>query len=409
MSEQIRYIAIAAGILLSGYFALDIANDVPGDIAVPVSIKSVALSAPDVGTPDHRPIESIRVGDRVLANNPEFESAELESDVENDWSQWSLVKLRLEKDLDPQHLIDLPAITTVETLYPNTAIQELALEVGDFVYVDKPEMSVWGFAEITGIEPAPAIEDGAGEVVTSTFKHTGSYVLDVCFEGQTEPIGVTATHPFWSPERQAFVAIGEMEVGESVQTFAGETKTISSKLARPGPQVVYNIEVDRQHVYFVGQNGLLVHNSSDFLAPRSVVDDFTSQLSARKGTARSRLDRALGGFVGDGRAAHHILSLDAITDASTSSVVQAAARGGFNINGANNGLLLSQRFHRGGHPLAIKRFNRKVAELGGQGLSDVQIANRLQSLVDTERSFLQRIEALRLAAEANGRTRIFLK
>ncbi|MEL7498757.1 MAG: polymorphic toxin-type HINT domain-containing protein [Planctomycetota bacterium] len=181
-----------------------------------------------------------------------------------------MVKLRLEKDLDPQHLIDLPAITTVETLYPNRAIQELALEVGDFVYVDKPEMSVWGFAEITGIEPAPAIEDGAGEVVTSTFKHTGSYVLDVSFEGQTEPIGVTATHPFWSPERQAFVAIGEMEIGETVQTFAGETKTISSKLARPGPQVVYNIEVDQQHVYFVGQNGLLVHNSSDFLAPKDV-------------------------------------------------------------------------------------------------------------------------------------------
>jgi hypothetical protein len=90
-------------------------------------------------------------------------------------------------------------------------------------------------------------------------------------------------------------------------------------------------------------------------------------------------------------------------------VVQAAARGGFNINGANNGILLSQRFHRGGHPLFIKRFNRKVAGLGGQGLSDVQLASRLQSFVDAERTFLQRIEAIRLTAETNGRTRIFLR
>jgi hypothetical protein len=76
------------------------------------------------------------------------------------------------------------------------------------------------------------------------------------------------------------------------------------------------------------------------------------------------------------------------------------------MNGSNNGVLLSQLFHRGGHPKAIERMIRKVAGLSG---SDSQIATRLQSVLDAERTFLLRIEASRLAAAQAGRGRIFLK
>ena len=44
-------------------------------------------------------------------------------------------------------------------------------------------------------------------------------------------------------EEQAFVPIGQMEVGDLVQTFQGDTKRIDSKLPRPGPESVYNVEV----------------------------------------------------------------------------------------------------------------------------------------------------------------------
>jgi hypothetical protein len=45
-----------------------------------------------------------------------------------------------------------------------------------------------------------------------------------------------------------------------VQTYHGETKRIEQKLPRPGPQLVYNLEVYGEHVYYVGDSGLLVHN-----------------------------------------------------------------------------------------------------------------------------------------------------
>ena len=73
-----------------------------------------------------------------------------------------------------------------------------------------------------------------------------------------EPIGVTDNHLFWSVDRQEFVPIGEMEIGERVQTYHGETKRIASKLPRPGPpKEVYNLEVYGEHVYFVGDEALL--------------------------------------------------------------------------------------------------------------------------------------------------------
>jgi len=131
-----------------------------------------------------------------------------------------------------------------------------------------------------------------------------------------------------------------------------------------------------------------------------------AELGLSKATARQRLNTALGSVVGDGKAGHHLLPLEAISDPRTANIVGAAARGGFSINGANNGVLLSQLVHRGGHPKAIERMIRKVSGLSG---TDVQIATNLQGILDVERTFLQTIEASRLAAAQAGRGRIFLK
>ncbi|MEZ6137639.1 MAG: AHH domain-containing protein [Pirellulaceae bacterium] len=131
------------------------------------------------------------------------------------------------------------------------------------------------------------------------------------------------------------------------------------------------------------------------------------ELGLTKGAARQRLNLALGSVVGDGKAAHHIVPLDAITNARTSSIVEAAARGGFSMNGANNGVLLSQLFHRGGHDKTIERMLRKIEKLKG---SDKHIAGRLQTIVDAERTFLSQIETTRLAATQAGlRGRIHMK
>lgn len=67
-------------------------------------------------------------------------------------------------------------------------------------------------------------------------------------------------------------AVGEAEVlsvvsappippGERILLYSGETARIAQKLPRPGPETVYNLEIWGEHVYHVGESGVLVHNS----------------------------------------------------------------------------------------------------------------------------------------------------
>ncbi|MEZ6094047.1 MAG: polymorphic toxin-type HINT domain-containing protein [Pirellulaceae bacterium] len=96
-------------------------------------------------------------------------------------------------------------------------------------------------------------------------------------------MGVTETHPFWSVRDQAFVPIGKLSVGDEVITLHGEAKRITSILPRPGPaERVYNLEVNGEHTYFVGNQQLLVHNNGCTTIRLGVgehIDDFGAELA----------------------------------------------------------------------------------------------------------------------------------
>lgn len=292
-----------------------------------------------------RPIESIRVGDRVLASNPEVTNAERSSWAEPDWNDWLHLSLQMQMpsrdhQADRSKILDIEllrpqswlreqlrfvidssekvggsnessdetgtsqhALTSVSRLLsrspdpeqayvdkaavpfsPLTGVyREIAITsaliaangmdlIGLTVQMDMPEMGATGTAVVTDIRSCPAVRPGDGQPVTATFSHPpANAVLDVLFEGESEPIGVTDNHLFWSVDRQQFLAIGKMKLGEHVQTFHGDTKRIEQKLARPGPQAVYNLEVYGEHVYFVGEQGLLAHNSYSLNAPRGTL------------------------------------------------------------------------------------------------------------------------------------------
>ena len=163
---------------------------------------------------------------------------------------------------------DSVPLSPLRPFYREVVIASALLEaaeaelVGLTVEMDLPEMGATGTAVIVDVAACPPVRSGEGQPVTATFSHPPSTtVLNVIFEGEPEPIGVTDNHLFWSVDRQQFLAIGKMEIGETVQTFHGETKRIEAKLPRPGPEVVYNLEVYGEHVYFVGEQGLLAHNT----------------------------------------------------------------------------------------------------------------------------------------------------
>ncbi|WP_232288135.1 polymorphic toxin-type HINT domain-containing protein [Gimesia maris] len=131
------------------------------------------------------------------------------------------------------------------------------------IQLNMPEMYVVGAAEVLSISDCPPIDPGDGPVVISTFKNVSHNVLNIYVEGETEPIGVTAGHPIWSEDRQAFIHSDQLQPGERLRSAVGKTVRITSIEIRAGPEPVYNLEVAGEHVYSVTNSGLLVHNVSD--------------------------------------------------------------------------------------------------------------------------------------------------
>ena len=122
-------------------------------------------------------------------------------------------------------------------------------------------------------DPVPAnatnTANGHSPLNTCDFPNTEHLKPKTLGEAETEPIGTTSNHPFWSVDRQEFVQAGSLEIGERLQTLSGDVKVVQQKLPRPGPQPVFNLEVHNEHVYFVGEDGVLVHNSGPYGSGRA--------------------------------------------------------------------------------------------------------------------------------------------
>jgi hypothetical protein len=96
--------------------------------------------------------------------------------------------------------------------------------------------------------------------VTGVIERQAAAVVEVWLTGAAEPIVATAAHPFWSVERCAWVAAGELEPGERVGSqatawsdaaagevaggsAAGGAAEVLAVLPVAGRVVVYNLEV----------------------------------------------------------------------------------------------------------------------------------------------------------------------
>jgi hypothetical protein len=197
------------------------------------------------------PIERIRVGQRVVGENPELTNAE-RNWVEPDEATWRKLVLKAPKEDG--------SWADVEIIRPNTWLEEQNAKVGTTVEIHVPECGIHGNAKVLRIEPCPPIEPGDGQVVTATFHHQAATTVDVHVEGLDTPIGCTGNHPFWSEDRQAFVRADALQPGEHLRTFT-DIAVVTHIAPRSDPAPVYNIEVQGEHVYHVAQTGVLVHNS----------------------------------------------------------------------------------------------------------------------------------------------------
>jgi hypothetical protein len=131
-----------------------------------------------------------------------------------------------------------------------------------------PELEVSGLALVTAIDDCPPIADGEGSVVTARFVtrevHVVASVDVLGADGTVETITGTTIHPVWSVDRQKWVPLAELAQGERLQGLDGLAVVLGVTLSRVS-QPVYNIEVHGEHVYQVGELGVVVHNAEGLI------------------------------------------------------------------------------------------------------------------------------------------------
>jgi hypothetical protein len=149
-------------------------------------------------------------------------------------------------------------------------IDNKANKEGNWVKIDIEEMNISGLAQVKGVFPSwvdtritDFKEEGKNKFrpITGWFERTAPEVWNYVFStGDT--IGSTPNHPFFSEDKQEYIAVGDLGIGERVKLAGERTATLVSKWMREnGQEKVYNLEVWRDHNFHVGVEGILVHNS----------------------------------------------------------------------------------------------------------------------------------------------------
>ena len=196
-----------------------------------------------------------------------------------------------------------------------------------------PEMGVEGEAGVLSVEPCPAIEAGAGRVVTALFRHSLGEPLTLRLEGSAETIHPTPLHPFWCENRETWTSAADLQPGDLLRTGDGRALRVESIDSDDVETPVFNIEVDGDHVYRVGESGVLAHNAS--LPGPAVPAGKDYKCGNRSGNGNCGRGK-LAISVPSGYEGHHLIG---ITEAEM-PIVQRACKLGYDINRKSNGIAL---------------------------------------------------------------------
>jgi hypothetical protein len=201
------------------------------------------------------PIEQVPLGALVPTKNPEPWEYDfsLPDPVRENWAKITI----LYEGEDGR-------VNDVELLRPKSWIESNEIVADTWIPINIPELHIAGRALVTSIEACPAMAAGSGSVVTGRFitrqVNTIARAEIAGVDGTIEIVEGTPTHPFWSVDRNDWIQLSELQEGERLQATDGIATVVSIAIVSTNVPV-YNIEVHGEHVYQVGELGLLVHNA----------------------------------------------------------------------------------------------------------------------------------------------------
>jgi hypothetical protein len=223
----------------------------PGDEGQELSASSATTQTSNLLIP----IEQVAIGSRVPTKNPrrwEYDFA-LPEPNESTWKRFSLTA----RD-------DEGAIVEAEFIRPDWWIEENRIAAGELMPLAIEELGLSGYATIQTVEDCGPIARGDGSVVTGRFTTSRVNVIVRLTvtgpDGTTEVLEGTTVHPIWSVNRNDWIQLSELQEGERLQAADGVATVVSIAIVSTNVPV-YNIEVHGEHVYQVGELGLLVHNA----------------------------------------------------------------------------------------------------------------------------------------------------
>ncbi|MBC8355771.1 MAG: hypothetical protein H8E66_27660, partial [Planctomycetes bacterium] len=291
-----------------------------------------------VETSPTRPIEQVKVGERVLVNAPEEALATDFARLNGFDASWNASDGSLEVDDADDPLRQLASATpeavtqadyrliklhatevwpdgtidniNVETLQPWQWLHENEVHVGGKapLPLDAEEMGLTGnyTCKVLDILPIPELERGPGRVVLTTVNHLNRDVRELTLRdtnGTEETLRPTGNHKFYSVSRGEWLAASELQNGERLDGINGEVTVVSSRTI-PGKHRVYNFTVQGEHLYRVANCGVLVHNQCpkgllsllpDFRSGRLLAEHYAKHVKGVMVRSRGRLVPKKGG------------------------------------------------------------------------------------------------------------------
>ena len=151
-------------------------------------------------------IESLRVGDRVIADDPD---ADVPEQTQVNPATWRLLKLRAERTWPDETVSDL----NVEMLQPLEWVEAQRAQVGRTVSLQL-DLADLGLpdedfpARVLAIEPCPPIRPGKGRVVLATVNQLSNDVWELTVAdttGRQSKVRTTGAHRFYREPDRAWV------------------------------------------------------------------------------------------------------------------------------------------------------------------------------------------------------------
>lgn len=156
------------------------------------------------------------------------------------------------------------SLSTIKLLRPQWWLNNNGISVGGNYHLNVPEIGIVGESFVQSVDTISIdsiSRDSAGRFVIGTYIHHNVAILDLYFDGDMdEPIGTSEVHPFWSVTRNEWIEAAHLKVGEYVKTFKGILR-LTFRVKRETPETVYNLEVQKEHTFYVTDDALLVHNT----------------------------------------------------------------------------------------------------------------------------------------------------